>query len=301
VTGQRVVEELLARDVVSIAARPSDFEKRTPVEVLSATLAGGERVELFVKHLGFQVHPHGQVDREQRVYLELFAANALPVPRCYGAAQGVLVLEHVHGSPLHHHGLDQWLAAARDLATLHMHFVARRDELLAAEFLLRIDADYLMAWAERAIAGVSDSYPAELATRVERLAASWERVTDLIASQPVTLVHNHLSSKNVIVSGTRICFVDWEMAGVGCALQDLVHLRYQRLDPMPDRTVLDEYVGGLAGNGLLPAKPRELRAVLAACELQRIVYKLGRSGTSGRTVEQVAHRVERAERLWSEL
>jgi len=287
--------------VVSLARRRSDFEKRTPVEVVTATLVGGERVELFVKHLGFQVHRHRQEDREPRVYAELFAGNALPVARCYGGDRGVLVLEHVRGSPVHHHGLDEWLQAARDLATFHAHGAARRDELLAAEFLLRIDADYLGTWAARAIAGVAESYPAELATRVEGLATSWERVTDLIASQPVTLVHNHLSPKNVVVSGTRICFVDWEMAGVGCALEDLVHLRYQRLEPAADGAVFDEYVRGLVGSGLLPAKRRDLRRLLAACELQRIVYKLGRSGRSGRTTEHVAHRVERAELLWSEL
>jgi len=302
---QGVLEELLSPEVTSLTRRPSDFEKRTPTEVVTVALANGDRVELFVKHLGFQVHRFGRHDREPRVYAELFANTPLPVPRYHGTRGGVLVLEHVEGTPLHHHGLEEWLAAARALASLHAQFAGRQDELDAADFLLRVDADYLWTWADRAAAGVADAYPAELATRVERMVGGWDRVVEGITAQPATLVHNHLSPKNVVVSsaagGSRISIVDWEMAGVGCALEDLVHLRYQRLGETDDRAVLDEYVRHLDGTGLLPANARELRQSFVACELQRIVYKLGRSRQAAPSLDRVAHRVEYAERLWAEL
>ena len=38
-------------------------------------------LSFFVKRLGFQVHRFGQIDREPRLYAELFADPSLPVPR----------------------------------------------------------------------------------------------------------------------------------------------------------------------------------------------------------------------------
>jgi len=310
------VEEVLSRElgetVDSIVRRRGEFEKHTAVEVVTARLAGGRHVELFVKHLGSRQsdHPDQQRrDREARLYEELVSGDGLPLPKCLGArwdesaATGLLVLEHLDGWPLHYHELDQWFAAARRLAELHVHFAARPQSLLDADFVLRLDAHYLSGWAERAVLAVAASYSAELACRLERLVASWERVVAPIVAQPPTLVHNDLSRKNVLVSTAtvpaRICFVDWEMAGVGCGLLDLVHVRYQRLDAASDRRMLTEYAGQLSGTGLLPADRRELRELFAACELHRTVYRLARCGWWGKPLEYVADRVAAAERLWS--
>lgn len=313
------VAEVLSRElgeaVELVARRRGEFQKHTGVEVVTARLASGRQVELFVKHLGSRQsdHPDQQRrDREARLYEELLlSGDGLPVAEYLGArwdesaATGLLVLEHLDGWPLHYHELDQWFAAARRLAELHAYFAARPQSLLAADFLLRLDAEYLSAWAECAVLAVAESYSAELARRLERLVASWERVVAPIAAQPVTVVHNDLSRKNVIVSTAtvpaRICFVDWEMAGIGCGLLDLVHLRYQRLDPASDRRMLAEYADALSGTGLLPANRRELRELFAACELHRTVYRLARCGSWGKPREYVADRIAAAERLWSGL
>jgi aminoglycoside phosphotransferase (APT) family kinase protein len=210
------------------------------------------------------------------------------------------VLERLDAWPLHYHGLDSWLAAARRLAELHARFASPSPR----DFLLRLNEAYLTAWAERAVAAVGRSYSVDLGQRLERLVSAWQRVIEAIVAQPLTLVHNDLSRKNVLVARAgrppRLCFVDWEMAGVGCGLLDLVHLRYQRLDPEGDRRLLAEYARALGGTGLLPAGPR-LRRLFAACELHRTVYRLARCAHWAKPLDYVADRVAAAERLWESL
>ena len=267
--------------------------------MLSLTLAGGGEVSLFVKHLGPEEadNPDKQCrDREVRVYEELLAGADLPVARYYGSAwneatgRREVFLEYVDDWSLKYQPLEHWFTAARRLAGLHAHFAARAGELLACDFLLRLDAGYLHAWAERALATVRDLYP-ELAAGLEPVVRGYARVADVLGRQPLTLVHNDLSPKNVLAdrssSPARICFVDWELAGVGCGLLDLVHLKYG-LGPEDDRRMCAAYRAELAGTGLLPADPREWDALLAACELHKTVYRLallpglGAAGGPGR-------------------
>ncbi len=146
--------------------------------------------------------------------------------------------------------------------------------------------------AERGVVGRMEGH-AEMDMAVHEHAPLWRRLTS---------PRGFTATANYFVMDWAAIWVD--IVGgllIAGALAAWVHLRYQRLEPAADGAVFDEYVRGLVGSGLLPAKRRDLRRLLAACELQRIVYKLGRSGRSGRTTEHVAHRVERAELLWSEL
>jgi len=103
------------------------------------------------------------------------------------------------------------------------------------------------------------------------------RVAEVLARAPLTLVHNDLAPKNVLAdrsaSPARICFVDWEMAGVGCGLMDLVHLKHG-LDPASDEKMCAAYAAELAGTGLLPTGPLEREALFAACEAHQTVYRL---------------------------
>lgn len=276
--------------VERVRREPSPFASLFPAEVLSVSLREGQSLRLFLKHLGPEesYQPDKQRrDREPRVYEKLLGDPTLPVARCYGSRRNEdtgrleLYLEYLDDWHLKYHGLEHWFTAARELARLHAHFAARADLLRECDFLLKLDARYFADWAARALAAASfDSAP--LAAAMKPALRAYGRVCEVLARQPVTLVHNDLAPKNVIADRTRsparICFVDWEMAGAGCGLLDLVHLKYG-LDAASDCQMVAEYRTELRGTGLLPTDDAEFERVLSACEAHKILYRVAHCGT----------------------
>jgi aminoglycoside phosphotransferase (APT) family kinase protein len=208
-----------------------------------------------------------------------------------------IYLEYVDDWNLKYHELEYWFTAARRLADLHTHFAARASELGARNFLLRLDETYFQAWAERAVVVVGRTSP-ELAKRLARLVDQYGCATELLASQPSTLVHNDLSPKNVIAArGSRsasIYIVDWEMAGVGCGLLDVVHLKYG-LDRECDRRMVAEYCDQLHATALLPSDQRAFARLLAACELHKTLYRLAHTAMWRSPLERATQWVGEAE------
>jgi hypothetical protein len=288
----RLVVERLFKDthgtpakVIALALERSPFATVFPVNVLSILFESGKKVKLFVKYLGSEQsdHPDKEYrDREIRVYEQLLSYGNLPVVHYCGfrwdraAARHELFLEYVDDWNLRYHDLEHWFTAARELAKLHVHFAAQAEKLMACEFLLRLDAVYFHEWSSRALTTVSRR-SSELGAEFGRILAGCQRATEVIAGQPLTLVHNDLSPKNVLAvtshKPARICFVDWEMAGIGCGLLDLVHLKHG-LEPADDERMRATYCAALAGTDLLPSCPRDLHRLFAACELQQTVYRL---------------------------
>jgi aminoglycoside phosphotransferase (APT) family kinase protein len=261
-----------------------------------------------VKHLGPEQadHPDKQRrDREVRIYEELLGEGGLPVPRYYGSAwdeasgRRQVFLEHVADWDLRYQSLEHWFTAARSLARLHAHFAGRAGQLVACDFLLRLDAHYLHGWAERAV-DVAGGYATDLAAALARVVSSYGRVCEVLARQPPTLVHNDLAPKNVLADRShdpaRICFVDWEMAGVGCGLLDLVDLKYG-LDPASDQAMGVSYRAALEGSRLLPDDPGEMDSLLAACELHKTAYRLAHSRSWRLPFDTVARWVAEAGQL----
>jgi aminoglycoside phosphotransferase (APT) family kinase protein len=294
-------------DVVAVHRAPNPYAGVSPAEVVAVELASGERVSIFVKHLGDEQrgHPDKRLrEREARVYGELLADPGLPVPRFLGSAVDEesgrldLFLEHVDGWSLKYRGLRHWRTAARRLARLHLAFAAQGERLLGRDFLLRLDRDYLLAWAERAVAAVS-SLSAQLAGRLRRTVDDLGAATELLAAQPPTLVHNDLAPKNVIADtsagGKRICIVDWEMAGVGCGLIDLAHLTHG-LAPGEAARMFELYGRELSGAGAAPA-PGEGQRLLAACRLHGTLYRLAHADAWGLPPERVGEWIAEGERL----
>jgi hypothetical protein len=299
--------------VAGLRRRPSPFATLSPAEVLCVTLAGGDEVSLFVKHLGPAAdEPDKQYrDREVRIYEDLLGEGDLPAVRYYGSrwneATGrcEVFLEYVEDWNLKYHHLEHWFTAARRLARLHAHFAARAGELLACDYLLRLDAAYFRAWAGRALAAVAEQ-SAELADGLAPVVERYRPAAELLARQPATLVHNDLAPKNVLADRSacpaRICLVDWEMAGVGCGLLDLVHLKHG-LGPADDEQMCAAYAAELAETGLLPAAARERERLFAACELHQTVYRLAysrawqlRLKTVARWVREAGQLLDRVER-----
>jgi aminoglycoside phosphotransferase (APT) family kinase protein len=281
------LETFLDVRIRSLQAEPSPYATVFPAAVVSLELDDGSRISVFAKYLGSEEsdHPDKQRrDREIRVYEDLFRGRPLPVPSFFGARwnerrrRREVFLEHVDGWNLEYHDVSVWIEAARELGRLHAHFAARRSELLRHDALLRFDRTRLLEVADRADRSVRLAYP-ELAGRLRSVVADYPQAADLIAEQGVTLVHNDCAPKNVLGAPgerpTRICFVDWELAGVGCGLVDLVHLRHG-LDNDAGGAMLAAYSAAVAGTDLLPPEPDRERLV-AACELERLLHRLWRS------------------------
>jgi thiamine kinase-like enzyme len=312
------VEELINRaigqplKVRSLRHRASPFATVFPTEILSICLEGGERLSLFLKHIGSEQldHPDKQCrDREFRIYEELLKDSDLPVVRYYGyrwndaTRRGELFLECIADSKLEWQEIEHWFTAARRLAHLHAHFAERVEELLTCGFLLRFDADYLCEWAERAFVAVANQ-STELAAKLKPVVDHYDRVSDAITRHPLTLVHNDLAAQNVMVDTSRrparICFVDWEMAGVGCGLLDLAHLKYG-LDPVSNQTMCAAYCDGLRESGVKPPSLVELTYQLAACELHKTLYRIARSESRQVPIQSVTRWVTDVQELWPQL
>jgi hypothetical protein len=294
---------------VSVRSDPSPFATLFPAEVLHVSLDDGRVMRLFRKTLGSQPnHPDKQPpDREVRVYRQWLNDDRLAIVRFYGsranAADGTheLYLEYVDDWNLKYHDLELWFVAARRLAHLHAHFARCGDLLHGCEFLIPLDGDYFMRWAGRACDAIAPQ-SAELAGRLVSLLSSYRPVAALLARQQPTLVHNDLAPKNVLadrsVQAPRICFIDWEMAGVGCGLLDLAHLKYG-LDPDAERKMISAYRNGLAESNSAPGDEQEFGRVLAACELHKTLYRLAHSPAWRLPVVRLTEWVGDAERLLS--
>jgi hypothetical protein len=271
--------------VAHLERSASPFASRVPAEVVTVTLTGGETCRLFRKSLGDEEidHPDKRCrDRELRVYRDLFAGRRLPVPSWVGGGwdgttgRHELYLEYVDGWDLRYRHLDHWYLAAARLAGLHRTFARARGDL-DRDFLLRIDLPYVHAWAQRARDALR-RHSIRLARRYEPVLAATSSWGGLLAAQPATLVHNDLSGKNVLVDRSagqpRVCLADWELAGVGCGLLDLVHLAYG-LDAVPARRLRASYYRAVRGSDLLPRTRQALTALLAACAIHETNVRLG--------------------------
>src|SRR5919198_216609 len=291
-TLERFVSKVQNRDVEVTGWRrepsPVAVAGVFPIDLLRVSLRGDEELSLFVKHLGPEQadHPDKQCrDREPRLYEDLLSGDGLPVPQYYGSRwnertnRREVYLEYIGDWSLKYQELDHWFDVAPRLAQFHAHFAQRAAELQARDYLLRLNATYFGQWAERALT-VAANQSSALADDLAALVNGYDRVAEMLARQPVTLVHNDLAPKNVLVDRTRhpvrICFVDWEMAGVGCGLLDLVHFKHG-LEPAADQAMCAAYCAELGGTGLLPSSPLELRRLLAACELHHTLYRIAHS------------------------
>lgn len=291
------------RSAVSIRAlrrAPDQAATLSSVEMLEIDLTDGSCVRLFVKHVGDEEagHPDKQVrDREIRVYDELLGLASLPVPYLYGwraipkPGQANIFLEYIDATNLTYHGLEVWHTVMRSLARLHSHFANEVQRLERAPFLLKLDAEYFDGWSTRALAAVTKLYPK--LTGEAQAVVRWSQATSrLLEQQPVTLVHNDLAPKNALVgnSGSRpgVTFVDWELAGVGCAWLDVVHLSYG-FDDFDTAALEHAYRSSAHRSPLIPASEHELRRVVAACALHKTLYRIARCGKLRAPEARVAH------------
>jgi hypothetical protein len=204
------------------------FDERTstfPVENVTVDDGSTRRV-LFCKHGRAYVDPYGGVRRgvpyEAMIYDRVIKGQAV-VPTFLGSFSGshgtTLILEHIPRAAsvtdLKYTSDGPLAAAVAELARWHRHYESIID--LHAS-LNEYRERHLALWIRKArrvndesLRGAFD--PGDIAQVARRLALA-----------PSTLVHGELFPANALIADGRICFVDWESAGVGPGEIDLAAL-----------------------------------------------------------------------------
>jgi hypothetical protein len=196
---------------------PYAYTTSWPLEEVDVVQDDGRPLELLVKRLqGTETGKPPFIRdpaREVEAYV-LLAPEGLGTPRCYASGRWWLALEKVPGGPLWQRGdLKSWEAAARWAARLHQRFAGR---VLHGRHLLDHDATYYRRWLARARESAGEAM-------TSLLPASEIAISRLLAL-PQTLIHGELYPSNVVVTGSRIAAVDWEMAAIGPGVIDLAAL-----------------------------------------------------------------------------
>ena len=284
-----------------------------PTEILYIETQDNRKISLFLKHMdckrGKYSGKSGTI-LEIRVYNELFLKNSLPVPRFYGSRWNAkikkyhLFLEQVKGKMLKHCEVNYWHMAARTLAKFHAYFASSAEALSQSDFLVTFDCDYYKTWAEKALYSTINR-SRKLADQLRVSMLDFDEIAELLAKQPLTLVHNDLSSKNVIVDTSvfpvRIVIVDWENPGIGFGLIDLIHLKYNRLSPEEDIRFCAEYFKELSCHGMSQIGGENPTVLLDACELFFTFYRIATCTLWGEPLAHLPKRVEKARRVYTRL
>jgi hypothetical protein len=257
------------------------------VEIVTAELATGDAIEIFVKDYGSsrlaKDAAAARRERERRVYEELLEHRKLGTARFYGArwdeATGRywLLLELVDGELLRDCTYEYWPASAAWLGRLHARFIGRRSRLQASGFLVRHDADFFVQAAERALRTMS-GFSADLARRLAAVLEGYDVVLSVLARQAETLVHGSYRPQNVLVDRSstppRICPTDWELAAFGRSTFDLAFVCDGFGPPRLDE-LLDAYERE-AGSFGVPLRNRdELRHEVDCFRLHKTINSLG--------------------------
>jgi hypothetical protein len=230
-----------------IRRQPSEYRSSFALEEITVSLADGRNLSVIFKDLGWhsltlagqQAKPVQFYDpaREIEIYRRVLAGCALGTARCYGAIVDPprqrywLFLEKAPGAELYQYGeLDAWRHAARWLAALHYDGGVRRAAESAEVLprLLRYDAAYFRAWVDRAVEFTTQRRGALAAAPLVELSRRYDDVVHFLASLPVGFIHGEFYASNVLVDNSqqpaRVCPVDWELAGIGPGVIDLVAL-----------------------------------------------------------------------------
>src|SRR5438067_10325274 len=83
------------------------------------------------------------------------------------------------------------------------------------------------------------------------LAPVYARATGHLLELPATFIHGEFFASNVLLSGERICPVDWELAGCGPGLIDMAALTAGKWTAKDRREFLAAYSGAPPGDAML--------------------------------------------------
>lgn len=153
---------------------------------------------------------------EYMVYKQLFETKRLPVPSCFetiGTDSGSwMLISDVGNQTLVKGELDQYLSAARSLATLHSQLA---EEVINKHEFLRNKANKIAT--NLGYLKDDKELPSEI---VNSIIMAGER----LLKRPFTVIHDDLIPINMIVDNNEVFFIDWELASYGCYAHDLGRL-----------------------------------------------------------------------------
>ena len=233
-------------DIDVLGRRPNAYTSSSRSEVVTIHAAQDGHRDFLVKYdrPGGDAAPacrHG-IEYCDRVYRGLVSRLPLPHLRSLGlirfGATGLaaLVVEHLDhafrvGEAPEVSGI---LSAAEWCGCFHRWGTTRRDDSDLA-FLVRYDAGYFRAWADRAarLAAAGGRQTAWL----DRTCAAFRDLADVLATAPSTIIHGELSPQNVLWRDGEIYPVDWESAAVAAGEIDLAALLFGWPEEMVDRSV----------------------------------------------------------------
>jgi hypothetical protein len=283
------------RKVVTLDHLASPYQSSFTLEEIRAVLDDGTELELIFKDVGPDAMSAGarrvkptflyEPIREIEVYREVLEAAALGTAHFYGAVVDAdrsrywLFLEKFEGAGLWQFGeLAAWEKGARWLAKLH----AMPDlRWRRAAHLMQYDADYYRVWLERArsFAGTASHGQSGVSTaKFEWLSKRYDEVVDRLLELPRTFIHGEFYASNVLVDGevpTRVCPIDWEIAGIGPGLIDLAALVGGKWGDDERSALAAAYRAELADLGAQPAALPELEEALDWCRLHLAIRWVG--------------------------
>jgi hypothetical protein len=234
--GEALAETFDTRpSIIVLGSRPATVSTSYASEILTLRLERHAPIEVFLKDYGhsrlYKADARAGARREIAVYRHLLRDAGLGTAAYYGAVWTAshrwLILESVQGAhDLRSVHRDVWPDAAAWLGRLQRRFDEHLDASQVA-FLPRHDHAFFKRQARKALKAVG-GIESSLATRLGKVLAGYERLVDLMASQPLTLVHGSFRPQNILVvdqaGKRRICPVDWEHAALGSVLYDLAFL-----------------------------------------------------------------------------
>jgi hypothetical protein len=290
--------------LVSLRRRHSRYSSSSAIENVELELAGGKRLSLIFKDLSpgsllesaRSVRPNFLYDptREIEIYRKVLDPAQFGTPIFYGAVGRAdlkkywLFLERVPGPLLWQLGrMETWRQAARWLARFHSHFAqagyCRGKNQLAP--LLEYDRRLLTLWWTRAETFLAGATPQGLAAgrgtlrSFSRLAGRHERVIDRLLTLGETFVHGEFYPSNVILrregTASRVCPIDWEVAGIGPGLIDLAALTSGAWNLEQKKTMIAAYRDALEPARGWPPSLAELMEGVQYCQLHLAIQWLG--------------------------
>ena len=243
---------------------------------LRVMLASGETLSVVFKRLLPDPDPVGQTYlREVLIYRRLLAGGRFGAPALYGSVQDEardrywLFVEDVGDHSLEDGDLDDWLAAARWLATLHGTYSGREAELRSLGCLGEHGLRFYRTLAGKARRNLARADTAGAVARFDELMKEYNAIVTELVDRPRTLIHGDLGPHNVAVQpGGRIRPIDWEWAAIGPAAWDLSRLLYELA---ARATFLDSYLDELDRMGAGPVDRALLADSIRRCDF---VYKV---------------------------
>lgn len=271
----------------------SVFATSYAAEVLTVELEGERTLRVFLKDFGFsnlsKDAPESRRDRELRVYRDLLDGAQLGPPAYCGsvwdeeAGRFWLLLELVEGTAVRYLDVEHWVAAAGWLGRLQGFFRTRAKQLDGCPELIRQDRAFFerkVELARREVASVSH----RARRRLDELLTGYEDAIEVMAGQPLTLVHGAYRPANILIgvngARSRISPVDWELAAVGPAQLDLAFFS-DGFDEATQERMYEAYAAEAEPYDLRVAPFAEAVPAIACFRLHRVVNWLSGAREKG--------------------